>query len=70
MKKHHCKRCKQPVEMHYDHVGDCDKPGACSGTFRHKISLVAHLSDLFGVKKLRRCDLAFENLTHDQVGKE
>lgn len=55
MTKRHCKRCKGEVEMHYDHVEGC-RPG-CTGTFKHKRSLVGG----------RRCDLAFENLTHAQV---
>ena len=53
----HCKRCQGEVKMNYDHVGDC-ATGRCDGTFSHVVSL----------RDGRRCDLAFEDLTHANVG--
>ncbi len=55
--KWHCKRCTGEVRKLLDHVGDCAK-GLCDGTFEHVVSLVDG----------RRCDLAFENLKHVNVG--
>ena len=33
-KRYHCMSCNTHVQMHYDHVGDCET-GKCDGTFKH-----------------------------------
>jgi hypothetical protein len=30
-----CRTCHGEVRKLYNHVGDCDTPGACTGTFEH-----------------------------------
>ncbi len=55
-----CKVCNSVVTKNYDHVGDCDLPGGCSGTFTHQDGDRAP-------RATRSCRLRFGDVPHRHV---
>jgi len=59
MRKWICRSCRQPVQLHYNHVAEvrCDETSneqECSGTFEHRDRSV-------------HCPMRLAALTHDAV---